>query len=107
MPARAQSPKAEESEELLEIHYRTVTTKEGLSFRVPEDMPIETRNGIVAPIPFEEYVYAKFQQIDGRLRKISTKLDEIEKILIFLKESRSTARGKKPVSESVSQGPQP
>ena len=57
--------------------YRTITTEEGLVFRVPEDMPIEKKNGILAPIPFDEYMYGKFKQIDERLKRIETKLEAI------------------------------
>ncbi len=61
--------------------YKTIQTKEGLVFRVPEDMPIETRGGIQAPIPFDEYIYGKFKEIDNRLRNVESKLGKIEEIL--------------------------
>ena len=67
--------------EAANFKYHTVTTKEGLNFRVPEDMPVETRNGIQAPIPFDEYMYGKFKQMDERLKSIQTQLDRIEKSL--------------------------
>ena len=76
--------KEEENEirsEAANFKYNTVTTKEGLTFRVPEDMPVETRAGIQAPIPFDEYMYGKFKQMDNRLKTIETKLDNIEKLL--------------------------
>ena len=68
--------------------YKTVTTKEGLNFRIPEDMPIETRNGIQAPISFEEYLYGRFKQMDSRLKSIEMKLDNIEKLLASSKEEK-------------------
>ena len=67
------------------FQYSTKTTKEGLQYRVPEDMPIETRNGIQAPIPFDEYMYSKFKKIDTRLDAMDKKLDNIQKILLGLK----------------------
>ncbi len=63
------------------FRYETVTTSEGLTFRVPEDMPIEKRNGIVAPIPFDEYMYGKFAQLDQRMKSIEMKIDRIEALL--------------------------
>jgi len=72
---------ADPAEEDLNFKYQTVTTKEGLTFRVPEDMPVETRNGIVAPIPFDEYMFGKFGQLDRRLKAIDAKLERIEKLL--------------------------
>ncbi|OGW91401.1 MAG: hypothetical protein A3D28_00350 [Omnitrophica bacterium RIFCSPHIGHO2_02_FULL_63_14] len=76
--------------------YRTVTTAQGLTFRVPEDMPVETRGGIQAPIPFDEYMYGKFKQMEIRLNKIDSKLDLIQKGLDAL-------RGK-PVASKAQQG---
>jgi hypothetical protein len=89
-----------EEDVLPPLEYRTVTTPEGLSFRVPEDMPIEMRSGILSPIPFEEYVYAKFKQIDLKLKKISAQLDRIETLMLSLQET-----GKKDSTESISQAP--
>lgn len=64
--------------------YSTVTTPEGLTFRVPEDMPIEKRGGIVAPIPFDEYTYGKFKKIEKRLEAMDGRLERIEKALATL-----------------------
>ena len=73
----ASTTKAESED--INFKYKTVTTKEGLVFRVPEDMPLETRNGIMAPIPFDEYMYSKFKQVDTKLKDVNDKLDRIEK----------------------------
>lgn len=80
--------------EAANFKYNTVTTKEGLSFRVPEDMQVETRNGIQAPIPFDEYMYGKFKSMDNRLKSIDAKLDRIEKILISHKENNIESKDK-------------
>ena len=61
------------------IKYHTVTTKEGLSFTVPEDMPIVNRNGIVAPVPFEEYIYGKLNKLNSRLKSVEARLDQVER----------------------------
>jgi hypothetical protein len=61
--------------------YQDVQTQEGLNFRVPEDMAIEKRNGIQVPVPFDEYMYGKFKQLDARLENIEKKLENIENIL--------------------------
>jgi|GEM_PF-6404133 len=39
----------------------------GLNFNVPEDWPIEKRNGAVGPIPMEEYIQLKFKKIEERI----------------------------------------
>ena len=76
-------------EEKLEVESSTITTKEGLTFRVPKDMPIEMRNGIQAPVPIEEYMYAKFKKVEKKMGKMEEKLDNIEKLLIELKEKNT------------------
>lgn len=74
--------KAEEAES--DNYYKTVTTPEGLTFRVPEDMPIEKRNGIVAPVPFEEYIYGKFRKLDARVHKLEKTTANMEERLTAL-----------------------
>lgn len=86
--ATAEEAKKDASEDAANFQYQTVTTKEGLHFRVPEDMPIEQKGGIQAPVPFDEYMYGKFKQIDARLKGIETKLENIEKILSSMLEDR-------------------
>ena len=61
------------------------SAKSGLQYRVPEDMPIESRGGIEAPIPFDEYMYSKFKKIDQRLNRIEESLARVEKTLVGLK----------------------
>lgn len=61
--------------------YKTVTTQEGLHFRVPEDMPIQTVNGIQVPMPFDEYMYGKFSDLGARVKSLESRLERIEKLL--------------------------
>ena len=74
----------EENQKLIEeaknYQFKTVTTKEGLNFKIPEDMPIETRNGILAPIPFEEYLYLKLRKLEERMTSIEKKIDDLLEI---------------------------
>lgn len=58
--------------------YKTVKTKEGLVFQVPSDMPIEMRDGIQAPIPFDEYIFGKFGHLEAKLSKMDERLSRIE-----------------------------
>ena len=78
LAALTQSQDADSNFNETSFKYRTVKTKEGLIFRVPEDMPIETRGGIQAPIPFDEYIYRKFKQTETRLQSLERKIDRIE-----------------------------
>ena len=70
----------EENKQLLEetkdYQFKNVTTKEGLNFTIPEDMPIETRNGVTAPIPFDEYLYFKFRKLEEKMTATDKKTDD-------------------------------
>ncbi len=72
-------------EETKNYKFKTVTTKEGFNFNIPEDMPIETRAGITAPIPFDEYMYFKFKKVEERLVVIEKKIDDLQQMLILAK----------------------
>ena len=76
------------AEEIAKNGFQVVTTKEGLRFNVPSDMPIQRKDGLVQPVPFEEYLYIKFKKIEQRVvlldekvkkmdEKLSSKLDEL------------------------------
>lgn len=85
---------AENGDSLLEpvenVDY-TVVKKEGLNFRVPIDMTIEKRNGIIAPISTDQYIYGKFKKLNERLDatdKNLTALDEKLGRVIRLLEER-------------------
>ena len=95
----AERQKAED--EIKNYRFKTVTTPEGLNFNIPEDMPIETRNGLKAPIPYDEYLYFKFKKLEERLiemgdkmDKMAASLDKIQSTLEDLqKKNRSSAAG--------------
>lgn len=50
-------------------------TKEGLHFNLPADWPVEKRGGVMAPIPVEEYLAKKFQELDARLQAIEQRFN--------------------------------
>ncbi len=62
--------------------FESVTTKEGLTFSVPSDMPIERKNGLVQPIPYEEYLYIKFKLMEERMRSMEVHLDKMEEKML-------------------------
>ena len=78
-------------QEVKDFKYQVVQSQAGLNYRVPEDMPIEKRAGIEAPIPFDEYMYGKFKQIDSRLENIEKKLDHIDKSVSPRSEAKPAA----------------
>ena len=77
-------------DEMKNYRFKTVTTPEGLNFNIPEDMPIETRNGLKAPIPYDEYLYFKFKKLEEKLNETGAKIDKmaasLEKIQSSLEE---------------------
>lgn len=70
------------TEELKKYRFETVTTKEGLKFNIPSDMPIERKDGFVQPVPFEEYLYIKFKQIEDRIKKLEDRQDKMQEKLM-------------------------
>ncbi len=81
---------ADELEEPLEFNYKTVTTEQGLVFRVPPDMPIEMKNGMQTPVPYDEYLAAKVSRMEKRLISIDERLAKIDASLAKLTEQKKT-----------------
>jgi hypothetical protein len=54
-----------------------VKTEKGIRFAVPDDWPIEERNGAVAPVSVEEYVIKKFKEIEARLDQIEKNAEDV------------------------------
>jgi len=77
--AEEQNTAAVDEEAAKGLRFRTegtiVKTEKGLHFMVPEDWPVEKRDGIVIPVPVDEYVQAKFKLIEARLKTIEERLD--------------------------------
>ena len=62
-------------EDIKKLGFKTMTTKEGLNFNIPADMPVVTRNGLTSPVNFDEYLYVKYRQLQDELKQMGTKLD--------------------------------
>lgn len=78
----AEEPQKKEEEENL----ITVQTKEGLYFKVPPDRPIVNRDGVVSPIPMDEYLHQKIKtlterldEMDKKMEAMTERLDKLEK----------------------------
>jgi hypothetical protein len=72
-PARAQQPgKLGEGE---------LVTKEfgGIFFKLPADWPIEVRDGVISPIPVEDYLARKFAVVNTQMKVLEERLQELEK----------------------------
>lgn len=65
---------AEENEDKTTV----VKTRDGLKFKVLTDWPIEKRNGVVAPIPIEEYLSKKFAAFQKRLHATEEQVASLE-----------------------------
>jgi hypothetical protein len=70
------------AEDMQNYRFKTVTTPEGLHFTIPEDMPIETRNGLKGPVPYDEYQYYKMRKLEEKMIEVDKKLDRLEANLI-------------------------
>ncbi len=61
-------------------------TQKGLHFELPEDWPVEKRNGVLAPIPLEEYLSRKFKGVDGRIEAMEKLLNGMDLRLRVMEE---------------------
>ena len=85
--------------------YKTVTTPEGLTFRVPYDMPIEKRGGIVAPIPFDEYAYGKFGAMEKRLGALEARMSRAEELLKKISQENAPDAAARPAGLALQSRP--
>lgn len=72
----------------------------GHRFQVPADWPIEERNGLVGPIPIEEYLGRKFQTLEARLQMLDQQLTGLDVRLRVLEEQAKQAQ--RPLQSSSS-----
>ena len=72
-----------------------VKHEDGLHFKVPADWPIERRNGVLAPIPLEEYLAKKFGALEQRVQQLEQQLAAFDLCLRVMEEQakRSGAGG--------------
>lgn len=66
-------------------------TAKGLHFKVPPDWPIEERNGVVGPIPLEEYLDRKFSGLESRMRTLEQQMSSLELRLRVVEEKQKAA----------------
>jgi hypothetical protein len=64
-----------------------VKTVEGLRFSVPEDMPIQKKDGIIAPMKSDQYVAMKFSNLESRLQMIEKAITKINEDLSLVQKS--------------------
>lgn len=85
VPSFARADAAEDvdktAEEFKKYQFETITTKEGLRFEVPPDMPIQRKDGLVQPVEFNQYLYVKFKMMEERIGKLEKQIDEMQKKL--------------------------
>lgn len=74
------------------FEYKTVIkTVDGINFEVPEDRPIERRDGIIAPMALDKYVALKIHRLEKRLNKIENSIRKIEEDLVLIKEGMKSS----------------
>ena len=94
------------AQDMKDYGFKEVTTKEGLVFRIPSDMPIEKRAGMLSPVPFDEYLYIKFKKIEEKLIEVDKKLTDTDKKIDHLEETLTAIKKMMEKKESPSATPQ-
>jgi len=46
---------------------------------LPKDWPVEHKDGVIAPIPLEEYLSLKFDQVSGAFEDTNRRLDALQR----------------------------
>lgn len=94
---------APENEEIVETKadasnplYQIVKTKSGHIFRIPKDMPIEKRDGLIIPLSTEEYFLKKFDALEKKVETLSEKVNMLEE---KIRTSASTKKNRAGVQE--------
>jgi len=52
---------------------------DGQRFQLPEDMPLQSKNNIIAPMPIEQYIAMKFERLEERLQRIEADVAALKK----------------------------
>src|SRR5207245_1138350 len=94
LPAYAADPKDKPSASTV------MKTHDGLNFQLPPDWPVEKRNGVVGPIPIEEYLSKKFEAVDARMRALEQQLTSLELRLRAVEEENKKQQALKSVGAS-------
>lgn len=98
-------PAQEDNDDGEEFQYNTVVkVVDGLKFNVPEDRPIEKKDGVVMPMPIDKYVALKFSRLGKRLEKMEDSIRKIQADLSSVREDVELFKKEKKTSE-VSEGP--
>ena len=87
MSALVGAPWAQAEEDSSQHDVAVEKTTERLHFKVPADWPIEKRNGVIAPIPVEEYLARKFSSLDQQLQAIEQRVSGLDLRMRVLEEA--------------------
>ena len=68
-------------------------SQNGLNFELPPDWPIEKRNGVVGPVPIEEYLGLKFKALESRLQTLEQEVGSLDVRLRVMEEAVKRAGG--------------
>lgn len=85
-----------------------VKSQNGLQFTVPEDWPVEERAGVVGPIPVEEYLTGKLNQVNAKLHSLERQVTSFEVRMRVLEEAskkRKTLQNQEMQNENINNEP--
>ena len=52
---------------------------EGHRLLLPKDWPVERKHGVVSPVPFEQYLSMKFNQVKDRFKQTDARIAVLER----------------------------
>ena len=66
----------------------TVRTEGAHRLLLPNDWPVEYKDGLVSPVSIEQYLSMKFGQVAGRLEEVNRRLASADQRLAALEEQQ-------------------
>lgn len=70
----------------------TVRTEGAHRLLLPNDWPVEHKDGAVSPVSIEQYLSMKFSQVAGRLEEINRRLAAVDQRLAALEAQQKTVQ---------------
>ncbi len=72
----------------------TVRTEGAHRLLLPNDWPVEQKDGLVNPVPVEQYLSMKFDQVASRLEEIMQRMAAIDQRLRSVEEAQKTLQAR-------------
>jgi len=88
------APLASSEEATLSDDTVTVRTEGAHRLLLPKDWPVEQKDGLLNPVPIEQYLSMKFSQVASRLEELIQRLDAMNQRLRSVEETQKVLQAR-------------